>query len=388
VCGAPVVVTVERSFDRQAWGGRPTGEGLWRFADVLTPIAPGNRVTLSEGDTPLLSAPSLASQVGVAQLLVKDESRNPTGTFKDRCAAVAASVAVECGAPGLVCASTGNAGASTAAYAARAGLPAVILIPAGTPPSKLAQARIYGARVVAVDGNYSDAWNLARMAADTLGYVNTTTTFVSPYSAEGSRPVAYELHEQLTEVPDWIVVPIGAGALLVGIHEAYQDLLAAGLVDRTPRMLAVQPEGCAPIVRAFLTGAEKVTEWGEPDTRVGSLADPLTGYAREGDLTLAAMRASNGGGVAVPDAATMAAVRALGSRAGVFAEPGGAIGVAAVEQAVAEGVVAPDATVVCCVTGSGLKDPFAAVPDGDIPLLAGPDELMQWLSDAHGTQGD
>lgn len=381
------MVVTERAFERQHFGGPATGEGLWRFADVMLPVGARSRVTLWEGDTPLLSSRALARDVGVGELLIKDESRNPTGTFKDRCVAVAASVAVEIGAPGLVCASTGNAGASTAAYAARAGLPAVILIPAQTPPSKMAQALTYGAQLVAVEGDYSDAWRLARMAAETLGYVNTTTTYVSPYSAEGSRPVAYELHEQLPQPPDWIVVPCGAGALLAGIHDAYGDLRAAGLIDRTPRMLAVQPAGCAPIVRAFEEGAERVSAWPEaPSTRVGSLADPLTGYEREGDLTLDAVRASGGAGIAVPDDETMAAVRRLGSRAGVFAEPGGAIGLAAVARAVAAGVIAADATVVCCVTGNGLKDPFAAVADVEPPVIAAErDALMQWLSHAHGT---
>jgi len=302
--------------------------------------------------------------------------------------AVAASVASQIGSPGLVCASTGNAGASTSAYAAAAGLPAVILIPASTPPSKMAQATTYGAQLVAVEGNYSDAWRLARMAAETLGYVNTTTTYVSPYSAEGSRSVAYELHEQLAEPPDWVVVPCGAGALLAGIHDAFEEMRAAGLVARTPRMLCVQPEGCAPIVHAIRTDAEHVSAWPEaPSTRVGSLADPLTGYEREGDLTLDAVRTSGGAGIAVPDDATMDAVRALGSRAGVFAEPGGAIGYAAVKLAAGAGTIGPDESVVVCVTGNGLKDPFASVADVEPPVLpAERDALMRWLSQAHGTR--
>lgn len=341
-------------------------------------------VTLEEGDTPALEDQRLADELGVRGLVVKDEARNPTGTFKDRCLAVAASVALDCAAPGIVCASTGNAGASTAAYAARAGLPAVIIVPERTPPSKLAQARAYGAEVLPVKGGYSDAWALAVVAAEQLGYVNATTTFISPYSAEGSRSVAYELHEQLGEAPDWIAVPIGAGALLAGIHDAYWELVDAGLADRAPRMLAVQPAGCAPIVRAWETEAEKVSAWDEPDTLVGSLADPLRGYEREGDVCLDAVRASEGAGVAVPDEETLAAIRRLGA-AGVFAEPGGAIGLAGVTRAVAGGLIAADETVVCCVTGSGLKDPFVAVPD-DMPeaLPAEREAVLQWLQRAHG----
>jgi threonine synthase len=386
-CDGPLVVAAERDFERQPWCGRPA-DGLWRFADVLLPVDAGARVTLSEGDTPTLVADRLAGELGVRSLLLKDESRNPTGTFKDRCLAVAASVALHTGAPGIVCASTGNAGASTAAYAARAGLPAVIIVPERTPPSKLAQARAYGAEVLPVQGGYSDAYGLAKIAAERLGYVNATTTFVSPYSAEGSRSVAYELHETLGEPPDWISVPIGAGALLAGLFDAYSDLVEAGFADRAPRMLAVQPSGCAPIVRAWEEGADTVTAWDEPDTLVGSLADPLRGYEREGLLTLDAVRASAGAGVRVPDDDTLAAVRKLGG-AGVFAEPGGAIGLAGVARAVEAGLIAADETVVCCVTGSGLKDPFVAVPD-DMPaaIPADRESVIAWLVDAHGSRED
>jgi threonine synthase len=346
------------------WGAPSPEPGVWRFAPLLPAVAPAHRVTLFEGGTPLLDAGRLAAEIGVARLLVKDETRNPTGSFKDRCLAVGASVALECGASGLICASTGNAGASTAAYAARAGVPAVIVVPSGTPMAKVAQAAACGATVVAADGRYSDAWSLA-VRCEALGYANTTTTFISPYSAEAGRTVAFELHEELAEAPDWIVVPIGAGPLLAGLHQGYADLRGAGLVDRVPRLLAVQPEGCAPIVRALASGADEVTAWEAVSTVVGPLADQLQGYEREGRITLEAIRGSGGAGLAISDDDTLAWVRRLAQATGIFAEPAAAIALAGAERGSATGLVAPADTVVCCVTGTGLKQPLAAVPDAE-----------------------
>jgi threonine synthase len=360
----------------------PEAEGVWRYAALLPGVAPASRVSLGEGGTPLLAAPRLGAELGV-RLLVKDETRNPTGSFKDRILAVAASAAVQCDAAGLICASTGNAGVATAAYAARAGIPAVIVAPARTPPAKVTPAMAYGARWVAIEGDYSDAHALAADAAEHLGYLNTTTTFVSPFSVAGSTSLAYELHERFDGgVPDWVVVPIGAGPLLAGIERAYRDLRALGLAARSPRLLAVQPTGCAPVARAFRDGAAHVSGWGTPETVVGGLADPLNGYEHEGDLTLAALRRSGGAAVMVDDEDTLAWVRRLAEGAGVFAEPSGAIAVAAVEQARREGLISAGSTVVSCVTGSGLKDLGAVRAAAPRPRIS-PDvaELQAFLKE-------
>jgi threonine synthase len=175
----------------------PSAAGIFRYAALLPAVPIAARVSLAEGRTPLLDIPAAGATAGVPRLLAKDESRNPTGTFKDRVMALAASVARAERAPGIVCASTGNAGASAAAYGARAGLPVVILVPVGTPPAKMAQAAVCGARVVAVQGTYSDAWALAAAASASLGWINTTTTFTCPYVVEATRTVAYEIEEQL-----------------------------------------------------------------------------------------------------------------------------------------------------------------------------------------------
>ena len=340
--------------------------GIFRHAPLLPPTPAAARVTLDEGGTPLVPVPSAGADAGVTGLLAKDESRNPTGTFKDRAMALAATVAAAEGAPGIVCASTGNAGASAAAYGARAGLDVVILVPVGTPPAKLAQAAICGARVVAVRGTYSDAWALAAAVSASAGWLNATTTFTCPYVVEGTRTVAYEVWEA-AGVPDWVAVPIGAGPLLVGIAGGFADLRALGVTDRSPRLLALQPAGCAPIVRAF-EERRPTRPWEAPATVASGLADPLAGYPEEGDVTVAAVVASGGAAVAVPEAEILAAVRTLARREGLFQEPSGAIALAGVAEARRRGLIAADDTVVACLTGTGLKDPHAAAGGTPAPF--------------------
>ena len=336
----------------------PSAAGIFRYASLLPEIPLGARVSLAEGRTPLLDIPVAGASAGVPRLLAKDESRNPTGTFKDRAMALAASVARTEGAPGIVCASTGNAGASAAAYGARAGLPVVILVPVGTPPPKMAQAAVCGARVVAVQGTYSDAWALAAAACASLGWLNATTTFTCPYVVEATRTVAYEIEEQLG-VPDWVAVPIGAGPLLVGLGGGFADLVALGRIERAPRLLALQSAGCAPIVRAFDEGTP-TRAWERPATVASGIADPLTGYPEEGDVTVAAIVASGGAALAVDDAATVAAISTLAATEGLFQEPSSAIALAGIAEARRRGLIGEDDQVVACLTGTGLKDPHAA----------------------------
>ena len=191
------------------------------------------------------------------RLLIKNEAQNPTASFKDRPVAVAATMARELGLEGLLCASTGNTAAAVAAYGARAGLPVRCLVPAGTPAAKLAQARAAGARVVLVNGTYSDAHALAARAAERFGWANLTSTYVNPYMLEGDKTLGLELWEQLGgRTPDWVVVPVGAGPLLAAVGKAWDEL-----GERGPRLMGVQASGCAPIVRAFEAEAEHVSEW-------------------------------------------------------------------------------------------------------------------------------
>jgi len=340
-CGATLAVAYDAL-------GEWTGTGVWRYGSWL-PVASGP--TLGEGGTPLLRSRDGA--------WLKNEAANPTLSFKDRAVAVATAMALELGAAGLLCASTGNTAVSVAAYGARAGLPVTCLVPAGTPAGKLGLATGAGAQVLEVRGTYSDAHALAAALADRSGWANLTTTYVNPFLLEGDKTLGLELYEQLGRVPEAVVVPIGAGPLLAGIGKAF-DELGKG----TPRLYGVQAAGCAPIARAFDEG-EPVRPWETPDTRAGAIADPLTGYAADGDRTLAAIRASGGRALAVGDDELAAAADDL-ARQGLAVELS-----AAAAEAGRRRLGLTDCVVV--LTGHASKDPHStgaeplgAVAPGDV----------------------
>jgi threonine synthase len=329
-------------------------QGMWQYRSVL-PVSTGTvPVTLGEGDTPLLPALHLESE---GRLLLKNETVNPTGSFKDRPASIATTMAREFGLPGVICASTGNTGVSTAAYAARARLPAVCLVPEAASSAKLAQITAAGARLVEVRGTYSDAYQLAQGGTD-QGWANLTSTYINPYMLEADKLIGYELFNKLWAVPDWVFVPVGAGPLLAGIYKAFEELRAMGLARQDgPRMVAVQAEGCAPIVDAWRSGTSEVAAWEQPiTTRALSIADPLRGYASEGSRTLSAVRNSHGAAVAVTEADILEAVRQLAICEGLLVEPGSAAALAGYWSLKEEGLVGSSETAVLVLTGHGLKD--------------------------------
>lgn len=346
---------------REQWDSRPLRPSgtMWDYAARL-PVDPADVVSLGEGGTPLIEAtPALAGPGFAGRVLLKDETGNPTGSFKDRLVSVAVSRALSGDALGLVCASTGNAGASTAAYAARAGIPAVVCVPANAPRAKLAQTSAYGATVVAVEGTYSDAFAVARGLEETSGFVNTTTTYHNPYGVAGLRTVGYEIQD----APgvghlDAVFVPTGSGPLVRGVQWAYEEATRFDEQKRGhgPALVAVQPTGCAPIVAAFDRGDDEVVAWGEPATMAGGIADPLHGYERDGTYTLALVRSSGGWAIAVDDAEILRAARDLAQQVGVLAELSSAAALAALRLSLARGLVARDAQVVLIITGSGFKD--------------------------------
>lgn len=330
------------------------GSGMWSGKAALGVADPGAVVTLGEGMTPLHRATALAAAVGATgDIRIKDETVNPTGSFKDRAVAAAVARARELGLPGIVCASSGNAGASASAYAARAGLPAVIVVPTHTPAEKLTQIAAYGARLVQVDGHYSNAYRVGLEIALRHGFANVTTTYLNPYGVDALKTVGHEIFDQLGgAVPDWILVPTGAGPLVKGVVQGFRERSPG----RRPRLVAVQAEGCAPIVRAFEAGEREVRAWGPPTTFASGISDPLEGYERDGTHTLDLVIASEGLAVAVDDDAIRAAMALLARKEGLLAEPTGASSVAALRMLVADGRIARDARVVCLVTGHGFKD--------------------------------
>jgi len=347
--------------------GTKKDEGMWKFRDFLPIKKKESIVTLREGGTPLFRCERLAELTSLADFYLKDETRNPTGSFKDRPTSCAISKAKEEGGNAVITSSTGNGGVAVATYAAKAGMKAIIIVPSTAPRNKLLSIVCSGALLVKIKGIYSDCFSLARELSREYGWVNLTSTFLNPFATEGDKTVAYELYRDLRLVPDWILVPVGAGPLLVGIYKGYKELKELELVDKLPAMIGVQAKGCAPIVRAFERGEREVRAWGTPHTIASGIADPLQGYSDDGSLTLKIIRESGGAAVAVDDESLVESVQNLSRLTGIFAEPTGASSVASLRELKKRGILKEKDTVVCMVTGSGFKDSHTIQKYVEIP---------------------
>jgi threonine synthase len=308
--------------------------------------------TLGEGATPLLRAkPATLHAEFAGALFLKDETRNPSGSFKDRLVAHAMADAIRRGCRGVVCASSGNAGAAVACYAAKAGIEARIVCPEDTPRGKLTQILAYGASLLRVPGDYGQSYDVAlRIAADE-GVANLTTTFLNPYGVDALRLVGREIARDLGRVPDWVLIPTGSGPLVKGVVQGFEDL-GGGIA----RIGAVQAEGCAPIVAAFVAGSDAVTAWETPRTFASGIRDPLRGYEQEGAYTLGLVRKTRGVAIGVSDDRIREAMRSLAAGEGVLAEPTGAAPLAAARILHEQGLIEAGATVVLMVTGHGFND--------------------------------
>ena len=362
--------------DREQHGGVDS-PGLWVWQNWLPACATENRVTLGEGRSPLLRCQRLGEELGLSSLWVKNDAIMPSGSFKDRAIALAASLAKNYGRAGIILSSSGNAGASAAAYAARAGVAAVVLAPASAPRNKIAQIMVTGARFIAVNGNTSDCCRLAKTAAARFGLVNVTTTYYNPVGVDAYATIAYEIADVR---PDVVLLPISSGPLLAGVMKGFERLKRLGLADKLPRPVAVQPSACAPAVRAFETG-KAVAPWTHQPTIASALNDTLAGYERDGDYTIAWIRRHGGCAVAVSDDDMLGAVRNLATREGIFVEPSAAAPIAAIKQLLASGRLRPDERVVAVTTGHGLKDvPDALLPEMPKPIAPDEEALAQLLA--------
>lgn len=330
------------------------GRGIWRYGAHLPLRVHESWIGLGEGSLALVPAADLADRLGVRQVWLAVDYLTPTGSFKDRTAAAAVAHAVQHGARGVVCASSGNAAAAAAAYAARASLPAVILVPEATPPPKIATAHAFGATILRVPGDYSHCFQLARQLCAESGFANVATTYVNPTAVAALRTVAFELVQHL-EAVDHVLVPTGAGALVHGVAAGFRYLAARRETPPVPGVDAVQLAGCAPIVRAFEQGEDTVSPWPHVNTRISGLNDPLRSYPGDGTVTLAEVRHTGGAAVAVDNEETLAAQRWLATQHGVFVEPAAATSAAALSVLSANGRLSADNVVVCLLTGHGLK---------------------------------
>jgi len=329
-------------------------KGMWRWQELLPVLDKKNQIFLGEGDTPLLSLPNLEKELGLNNLYVKDESSNPTGSFKARGLAAAISKAKELGVTKVIIPTAGNAGGAMAAYAARAGLRAHIFMPKDTPLANIEESRIAGAEVVLVDGLISDAARIAGEKARAEGWFDVST-FKEPYRVEGKKVMGYELAEAFEwELPDVIIYPTGGGTGLVGMWKAFAELEALGWLEATkrPRMVAVQADGCAPVIKAFDAKVSFCDFWTNAHTIASGLRVPKSFADR---LILHDIYESEGTAVAVSDEAILEAQRQLASLEGIFAAPEGAATLAALEKLVKQKWIHPQDRVVLFNTGSGLK---------------------------------
>lgn len=326
---------------------------LWRYAEVLPVRDPAHRLSLGEGFTPLVHARRLGASLDFPTLYIKDEGLNPTTSFKARGMAVAVSCALELGATALSVPSAGNAAGAMSAYAALAGLPAHVFMPRDVPAGFIAECRALGAKVTLVDGLITDCGRIAAEGVKQFGRFDLST-LKEPYRLEGKKTMGYELAEQFDwELPDVIIYPTGGGTGLVGMWKAFAEMETMGWIDgRRPRMVSVQSEGCAPMVRAFTAGAEEATPWENART----VADGLRVPAAVGDrLILQALRESGGTAVAVSDALMMGGAWQMGRHEGIYPAPEGGACLAAFSRLREDGWIRDGERVVLFNTGSGHK---------------------------------
>ncbi len=356
-CGLPLLVRyrinqVAQNWNKSTLPDRPPN--MWRYQEMMPLMDDGDPVTLGEGFTPLLHTTSLGRSLGLSALYVKDESLNPTNSFKARGLSAAVTRARALNAHTLSVPSAGNAANAMAAYAAQAGLPAKVFMPKDVKKPFIRECELYGADVTLVDGLITDAGRLAAKVGDPMGWYDVST-LKEPYRIEGKKTMAYELAEQLEwQWPDWIIYPTGGGTGMIGMWKAMDELEAIGWVPKghRPRMVTAQASGCAPIVRAF----EQETDYAEPWADAHTIAAGLRVPKAIGDfLILRALRESGGRAIAVSDADMVRYMKDLGHYEGISAAPESGAALGALHKLVADGSVKPDDTVVLFNTGGALK---------------------------------
>lgn len=346
---------------------------MWRYRELLPIEEETENTPLRVGNTPLYEEPRLAEMLGLGRLYVKDDGLNPTSSLKDRASAMAVAKAKEAGKDIIACSSTGNAASSLAGNAAAAGMKTYIFVPSRAPKGKVAQLLTFGATVVSVQGNYEETFELSSKAIDRWGWYNRNAA-VNPYLSEGKKTVSLEICEQLQwKAPDYIAVAVGDGCTIGGVWKGLKDLYAIGFIDKLPRLISCQAEGCCPLNRAI----EEKAPWQPMEEN--TLADSIAvGVPRNPDKALQAIEESNGLVVNVSDAEIMAAQKLLGSVCGLFGEPAGVTGTAGVRKLCEMGVLGKNDTVVTMISGNGLKDVENAIKAAGSPIAC-PNDMESLL---------
>ncbi|MGC9099836.1 MAG: threonine synthase [Caldisericum sp.] len=340
---------------------------MWRYLPLL-PINDASKIgPLQVGFTPLYDVPIIRKDLGVRNLFIKDEGRNPTASLKDRASAVVVVKAQEVGLKDITCASTGNAASSLAGATASVGLKSYIFVPKNAPKAKLTQLLVFGATVFAVNGTYDEAFDLSIKATKEFGWYNRNTGF-NPYTVEGKKTVALEIAEQLNfDVPDYIFVSVGDGNIISGVYKGFFDLLNLGFIDRMPKLIAVQAEGCSPVVDAV--NGDGIIRPVIPNTIADSIS---VGIPRSGIMAVKYIKESGGFGIKVSDLEILNAIKYLGSKSGIFAEPAGSTSFAGYLKALNSGSIRKDDKVVVIITGNGLKDVDSAMRAVKEPIYVDP----------------
>ncbi|MCL2141931.1 MAG: threonine synthase [Methanimicrococcus sp.] len=340
---------------------------VWKYKDLL-PIAI-EPVSIREGGTPLYKCDRLAKKIGIKSLYVKHEGLNPTGSFKDRGMTVGVSKAIELGMKTVACASTGNTSAALAIYGAKAGLPSIVLLPAGKVAlGKVGQAIMHGAKVIMIKGNFDDALTLVRELCEKepIYLLNS----VNPYRLEGQKTIAFEIIDQLGfTVPDRIVLPVGNAGNITAINKGFKEFVTLGITDKRPKMTGIQTEGACPIVKAYKNGADNIVPEKNPETIATAIriGDPVN--ARK---ALIAIQESGGMAESVTDAELVQAQKDLAQLEGIGVEPASATSVAGLKKLIDAGLISKDETVVCITTGHLLKDPEEVVSVCAQPVVVEP----------------
>lgn len=333
-------------------------KNIWDFKELLPLKNSANIVTMQEGNTPILEFSDFVKDSSKPSIYIKDESRNPTGSFKDRPLSVAISKVKEDGSRNVITSTHGNAGVALAAYAAKAGINSIIIIPKDTEPDKVVMMQAFGSQVFQIEGDISDAYNFSLELSERYDLVNLATTFLSPYTTEGDKTIAFEIFKQFRgNPPEWLLFPIGAGPLLVGCYKGFQELIDLKILKYMPKLVAVQSEKCAPISLAFEKGLPEVAPWLEDGETVAvGISEPLRGYPEDGTITLQSIKKSQGLGITVNDQEVIKAMTELAVKEGILAEPTGAVSFAGAMKLYNQKIIKQDERVLVLISGSGYKE--------------------------------
>lgn len=359
------------SIKRETFESR-TEKTYWRYFELLPIKNKNNIVSINSGFTPLQKANNLGKDLKLTTLYVKNDSVNPTFSFKDRPAGVAVSRAKETNLKAVGCASTGNLASATAAHAAVANMPCYIFAPSDLEYAKIAQALAYGGKFVAVDGTYDDANRVASVIGDSKG-IGIVNINMRPYYVEGSKTLAYEVAEQLNwKVPDYLIIPVGSGAMLNAICKGFEELNEIGLIEDVSnlKIIAAQPHGCSPVVDAFKSNSDEIFPVEKPDTIAKSLA---IGDPGDGIYVLKRLKQYHGFAESATNQEIIAGILKLSKTEGIFTEPAGGVSVAVMQKLIDEGKIDRDSNIVCYITGNGLKSIEAITEILPKPSIIKPD---------------